>query len=150
MTGRSKKIHPWAASRMAQFLDRQIDSLSGVVTQSEIANALGYPSANIISMFKKGQTKVPLEKIPDLAKVLRVDPAFLMRLGLDQYWPERWEALRLMFDGIATNNERELLDAAREVLGDQDYKIPQEALDEIAIVLKRAIRGESRVLGDGV
>ena len=38
-------------------------------------------------MFKRGEVKVPLNKIPLLAKAINADPAHLFRLALEQYWP---------------------------------------------------------------
>lgn len=36
-------------------------------TQNEIARDAGFPSANILSMMKSGETKVPVDRIPKLA-----------------------------------------------------------------------------------
>ena len=71
----------------------------------------------MISMFKSGATKVPLEKIPQLAKALDVDPIHLFRLGLDQYWPELKETIAGMFDqgGLITNNEFSLIKEVRNI-----------------------------------
>ena len=42
-------------------------------------------------MMKLGQTKVPLDKIPLLAKACGVDQAFFMRLALQEYMPAGWD-----------------------------------------------------------
>src|ERR1035441_9580889 len=78
---------PHANTALAKFLDRRIDALKGVKTQREIAAEIGYAKPNIVSMFKRGECKVPLEKIPALAKALGVDPAHLFRLGFEVDWP---------------------------------------------------------------
>ena len=64
--------------KLSEFLTSQIETCGR--QQNEIAAELGYERPNIITMFKKGQTKVPIEKIPAFAKVIGVDQAFLMRI----------------------------------------------------------------------
>src|ERR1700722_20655079 len=80
---------PFADSAIAKYINKKIDELKGVKTQREIAQEAGYEMPNIISMFKRGESKVPLEKIPLLSKALGVDPAHLFRLALEHYWPNR-------------------------------------------------------------
>jgi hypothetical protein len=147
MSATHKRTQPYAHSRIVKFLDKHLDSIQDEISQGDIADALGYPRANIISMFKTGHTRVPLEKIPDLAKAIRVDPALLMRLGLDQYWPGKLDVLARMFSNIVTDNERKLVDGFRDVVGDRDYRPSEETLDEIKGVIERAIAGERRQVG---
>ena len=40
------------------------------LTQKEIAQRMGMPMPNIITMWKQGQTKVPPERVPAMAKAL--------------------------------------------------------------------------------
>ena len=87
-------VRPLANTAIARFLDRRIDELKGAKTQREIAAEAGYEKPNIISMFKYGEAKVPLDKIPALAKALEIDPAHLFRLALEQYWPALGETIR--------------------------------------------------------
>ena len=115
------RSHP--RSKMAQFLDKRIDELEGTITLVEIAHKMGYPRGHIISMFRADQAKVPLDKIPALAEVLQVDVAHLMRLGLEQYWPEPIDAITKMFSRIVTDNEFELIQEIRERTSDLDPKL---------------------------
>lgn len=39
--------HPYAHTRLAQLISRRIDDLRGTKTQAEIAEAVGYKTANI-------------------------------------------------------------------------------------------------------
>lgn len=100
---------PFAESSIAKYLDKQIDALKGVKTQREIAAEIGYEKANMISMFKRGEVKIPLEKIPALAKSLHVDPGHLFRLALEQYWPGLGETIVGIFGRTVTANEEEIL-----------------------------------------
>ena len=118
----SGRVQPYGQSRMARYLDRQIDALKGEVSQRDIASALGYPKSNIISMFKKGEAKVPLDKIPALAEALHVDVAHLMRLGLEQYWPDKMEVITKVFSRVVTENEYEIVETIRKASHDADPK----------------------------
>lgn len=109
-------------SRMARYLDRQIDALKGEVSQKDIAIKLGYPKSNIISMFKTGDAKVPLEKIPALAEALHVDVAHLMRLGLEQYWPDKMDVITKVFARSVTENEYDIIECIRKAAHDSDPK----------------------------
>jgi len=48
-------------------------------------------------MFKRGEAKVPLDKVPILARALNVDPALLFCLAVEQYWPGGAEAVARIF-----------------------------------------------------
>ena len=100
---------PFADSAIAKYIDKKIDELKGVKTQREIAAEIGYEMPNIISMFKRGESRVPLNKIPLLSKALGVDPAHMFRLALEQYWPNRGDIIEKLFGRLASENEEEIL-----------------------------------------
>ena len=100
---------PFANSTIAMFIDKKIDEMKGVKTQREIASEIGYDKPNMISMFKRGEVKVPLDKIPLLANSLHVDPGHLFRLALEQYWPELGKTIETIFGRVVTANEEEIL-----------------------------------------
>lgn len=60
-------------------------------------------------MFKRGEVRVPLDKIPALAKAINADPAHLFRLALEQYWPGMIETIDAIFGQVATANEQQIL-----------------------------------------
>jgi hypothetical protein len=70
----------------SQFIDRQID-VSGK-KMSEIAFEVGFARPNMVSMIRGGYSKLPVNKVKKMAISLGVDPAFLMRLMLQEYEPE--------------------------------------------------------------
>ena len=88
---------PFADSAIAKYIDKKIDELKGVKTQREIAAEIDYDKPNMISMFKRGEARVPLDKIPLLAKALGVDPAQMFRVALEQYWPDRGDIIAKLF-----------------------------------------------------
>jgi hypothetical protein len=72
-------------------------------------------------MFKQGHTKLPINRISQLAKALDVDPVHLLRLVMLEYIPESWEAIEnIMNSTVLTANELELVRAFREVTGGND------------------------------
>jgi predicted XRE-type DNA-binding protein len=67
----------------------KIDALitSSRKTQKQIAEELGYSNPNIITMFKNGTTRVPLDKVVMLARTLDCDPAELLREWFAAHMP---------------------------------------------------------------
>src|SRR5579883_398804 len=116
MPKRSSRPTPYGHTAMARFLAKRIDELTGRKSRLDIARALGYENPNIISMFKTGDTKVPLDKIPALADALEVDVGELLRLGLEAYWPEKLAVIQKALVPI-TQPEAAILGAAREAAG---------------------------------
>jgi transcriptional regulator with XRE-family HTH domain len=104
----ARPVAPYAEAAITKYIAKQIDALSNEKTQREIALEIGYEKPTMISMFKRGETRVPLDKIPALAKALRVDPIYLFRLGLEQYWPALGKTIEDAFGRLATANEHEL------------------------------------------
>ncbi len=63
-------------------------------SQKEIAISLGYCNANIITMFKTGDTRVPPEKVVPLARVLNEPPPALLQAWMLAYMPVFWMDIR--------------------------------------------------------
>jgi transcriptional regulator with XRE-family HTH domain len=98
---------------VAEYLTEQI-RLSGK-TQHEIANEAGFNKPNIISMFKKGETKLPLSKVGLMAKALGVDPVVLFRMVMNEYEPQTWQAIEetVLHQPVLTANEIEIIELLR-------------------------------------
>lgn len=114
---------PHADSKIARYLSKQIDAISHEKSQREIALEIGYEKPNMISMIKRGETKVPLEKIPALAKALHVDAGHLYRLAMEQYWPGQAEALKQAFGFTVTESEHQVVSYLRELLGSDNIEL---------------------------
>jgi hypothetical protein len=114
--------HPHAHSAVAIYIDKRVDELRGVKTQREIAVEAGFARANVISMIKRGETKLPLDRVASLARALDVDPAHLLRLGLIDLWPHLAGAIDEIFGKqLASANEHAILLAPwRAATGDSD------------------------------
>lgn len=88
-------------------------------SQTEIAKEIGYPNPNVITMFKQGRTKVPVTKVPELAKALEMDPILLMKIVMTEYSPETWKVIENLLDkNYVTEAEMKVVHAMREVAGD--------------------------------
>ena len=117
----------------ANYLANQIRIAE--VPQKDIAEALGYQNANIVSMFKKGLTKVPIEKVPALAKALHLDPVHLLMLAMREYMPEAFAVIQATLGHTITNNELALIAEVRKTTKDTDPVFSKDHLAKIRGVL---------------
>ena len=116
-------------TKLSRYLSKTIAGLEGIKSQREIAADLGYEKSNIISMFKSGEAKVPLDKLPALARSLNVDLGFLLRLGLEQYFKgdnRGWVELNRVLDRSVSENELEIVRYVREVSGESDPRLDED------------------------
>jgi transcriptional regulator with XRE-family HTH domain len=97
------------------------------LTQREIAERAGYPRANIITMFKTGDTRVPLNKIPVLAEILGMDPKRFLRVALQEYEPEVLSVIEACFGPLVSRNEHEILGEIRRLSHDTDPRLATRA-----------------------
>ena len=94
----------------AMMISDAIEKLAPQKTQRELAKEMGFMRANMLSMLKTGDAKVPFAKIPIVAEVLGIDPARLLRTHLWETWPQFADVVFEIFGGILTASEREWLE----------------------------------------
>ena len=119
---------PYADTRMAKFLDTRLLELKHKKTQAEIAEEAGFVNPNMVTMIKKGATKLPIDRVPALAKALESDPALLLRLALEQ--SEGSTAAAAIYEIIGqpiTKNEMAWINEIREASGDTDPRMTSRA-----------------------
>ncbi|MDQ6436612.1 helix-turn-helix transcriptional regulator [Mesorhizobium sp. LHD-90] len=75
---------PFANTNLARFLEKRILELRPRKSQKQIADEAGFLSVNMLSMIKSGTSRLPLDRVPALAKSLECDPARLFVLALEQ------------------------------------------------------------------
>lgn len=115
---------PYQNTATARLIADCIRDLAHKKTQAEIANEAGFPNANMMTFLKNGRNKVPLDRVPSLAKALEVDPAYLMRLALDQaVGATAAKAITDIFGTPATENERGWLQELRDASDNSDPRI---------------------------
>lgn len=130
----SKSAH----SKVAVFLTSAIDA--STKTQLEIADEVGFPKSNVISMMKMGVTKLPIPRVPAMAKALDRDPVDLFRLCMEEYMPDMLKVCDEIYqrDQIASG-EAEVLKRIRVVTGSKNFRLSADsksALDEFVSTLK--------------
>ena len=84
---------------VAQFIQARQGELG--TTDQQIAAALGYPHEKVITMIKNGAMRVPLNKVIELAGVLDVDAASLLRLTLSETNPALLDTIERVIGPIA-------------------------------------------------
>ena len=120
---------------LADFLHRAIDR--SPKTQRQLAQEIGFTSVNMLAMIKHGTTKFPFDKVVPAAIALEVDVAHLFRLVLEQDWPRRLHLIEVIFNLVASSNERTLIETIRRLTGDGD---PRFSEAEIAALVKPHVR----------
>jgi transcriptional regulator with XRE-family HTH domain len=109
---------------MAKFIDRRLHELSDRKNQREIADRAGYTNPNMITHLKTGSSKVSLDRVPDLAAALEVDPKLLLKKAILQYVSEdKVPTIAGLLNDVATDNELALLDFIRQVNGGKDVAL---------------------------
>ncbi len=119
---------PYQDTRLAKFLDTRLLELKHKKTQAEIAEEAGFVNPNMVTMIKKGATKLPIDRVPALAKALESDPALLLRLALEQ--SEGSTAAAAIYEIIGqpiTKNEMAWINEIREASGDTDPRLTSRA-----------------------
>ena len=126
---------PFFDAPVAKFLRERIEALSPRKNQREIAAEVGYDKPNIVSMMKRGDAKVPLEKIPLFAKALEADAGHMFRLALEQYWPDLNEVVGEIFGNTVSSNEMMLVRKYRELTSDMDPQPTESQLNRLSEVI---------------
>jgi transcriptional regulator with XRE-family HTH domain len=119
---------PYQDTRLAKFLENRLLELKHKKTQAEIAAEAGFVSPNMVTMIKQGANKLPIDRVPALAKALDVDPALLLRLALEQ--SEGSTAAAAIFEIIGqpiTKNEMAWIIEIRDASGDTDPRLTSRA-----------------------
>lgn len=132
-------------SPTAAFLAAAIED-SGL-TQREIAVRAGLPKPNVLSMMKRGETKVPIERIPALAEACDCDPQQFLRVAMNEYYPEAWGVLNAVFDPTLSDRDLGILRMLN--MADPRGQITWKKQDsEIMIALFTYVLGWMRYVGE--
>jgi len=76
---------------VAQLIQARQNELG--ITDQQIALAIGYDNQNVVAMIKRGAMRLPINKVVELAGVLDVDAAALLRLTLGESDPLMLQAI---------------------------------------------------------
>lgn len=129
---------PYENTKLAKYVERRVLELKSRKSQAEIAVEAGYTNANMITMIKQGSSKVALDRIPAFARALEADPAFILRLALDQaIGRTAAEAVVEVFGELVTINEVGWLRAIREASNNSDPRLTSRSQAAINAIFGR-------------
>ena len=131
-------IKPHAHTRLAKYMAQRNTELAGRKTQAEIAAEAGFVNSNMLSMIKSGASKLPLDRVPQLARALESDPAFLLRLAMDQaLGATAAKAVDEIWGSPLTRNEREWIAEIRDASGDTDPRLTARSRSKLREIFGR-------------
>jgi len=126
------KGRPYANTRLTEFITRRVLELRPKKSQLDIATEAGFVNPNMLSLIKSGATKVPLDRVPALARALEADPRFLFLMALEQAGGETTRmAAEEIFGTIVTRNEVTWLEEIRDASGQTDPALTSRARSAI-------------------
>lgn len=129
---------PHVDTRLAKYVERRVLELKSTKSQAQIAAQAGYVNQNMITMIKQGRSKVALDRVPALANALECDPAYLMRLALEQaIGRTAAEAVVEVFGEPITTNEVGWLQVIREASNNTDPRMTSRSRAAINAIFGR-------------
>lgn len=103
---------------LAEFIDMVMTDLD--ISNRELADELGYANPGIIQMFRKGKIRLPLERLPKLAKAVSANPKWVMEQALLEYFSDDFRALIRTYLCGLSSNEMAIIELIREVSNNSD------------------------------
>jgi transcriptional regulator with XRE-family HTH domain len=129
--------NPFAGSALSLFVAKRILELRPK-SQREIGLEAGFTNVNMISLLKSGRTKLPLDRVPALAKALECDPKRLFRLALQQGGNETMKnAVEQIFGTIVSQNEVAWLEEIRDASDHHDPRLTNRARTTIRGIFRK-------------
>lgn len=136
MEEKGKVIQMRKDETLASLIETRIMELASSKTQTEIAEQMGFPSSNFLAMVKKGRSKLALNRIEDMARILDMDFKKLFEAALRQYYSEDVIALmRRTFSEAETEEEHDLLEMARRHMG-SGYRLSNDTRRKLAEIFR--------------
>lgn len=127
-----------SVTTVAQRLTQAINA--SPLTQREIAKRAGFPRSNVISMMKRGEMKIPLDRLPAIARALELDPAEFLGFALREYHPDVHEALQQVMGVPLTAEEVKLVRMYRRANRSGTLKLEGRLLSRLRTLLWLARR----------
>ena len=125
-------FRPHANTNLTRFVEKRILELRGDKTQIEISAEAGFPQPTMLAMIRNGATRLPIDRVPGLARALGVDPARLLQLALEQMAGDTTaRAILEIFGTPVTKNEFAWLTEIRDASGNVDPGLTSRARSAI-------------------
>lgn len=127
-----KYSKPYEHSSLVRFLQKRVTELKPRKTQTAIAMEAGFKQATMLANLKAGTSRLPLDRVPALAKALECDPARLFQLAFEQFDGHTTEtAIKQIFGAIVSQNEATWLEEIRGASGGSDPHLTSKARSAI-------------------
>jgi predicted DNA-binding transcriptional regulator AlpA len=108
-------------STLATFLTKAQDAVKK--SDQQMTEALGFSRTNIYTSIKQGMMKLPVGKVPLLARALEVSASEVLEVFLRDYSPELLEVIRKVCGPLdLTANEKKLIEAYRTLAQGRDVE----------------------------
>ena len=111
-------------SATAEHLNKAI--IASGKTLQQICSEVGLARPNILSMFRLGQTKIPINRIPAIAEACGVPAVPFLRTALTEYHPELWAVINKELGGLLSENDAEWLGILKTIEKVRPVKIDTE------------------------
>jgi predicted DNA-binding transcriptional regulator AlpA len=106
---------------LATFLAEHQDKVKK--SDEEMAEALGFSRASVYTLIKEGKMKLPIGKVPLLARALDVPASDVLMVVLTAHEPELMEVIGKTWKPMELSaNEKRLLSAYRTLAKGQDVE----------------------------
>jgi hypothetical protein len=129
---------PHADTRLAQYVERRVLELKPKKSQGLIASEAGFPNPNMVTMIKNGTSKLALDRVPSMARALECDPAYLMRLSLEQAVGDTAaQAIAEIYGTPITVNELGWLEEIRDASRNTDPRLTSRSRAALRTVFGR-------------
>lgn len=123
---------PYSETRLVKYIDKRIVELRHRKTQAAISAESGFKRPNVLAMIKSGAIKLPLDRVPALAKALECDPARLFTMAVEQLGGDTTDrAIRDVFGTIVTENEAAWIEEIRKASRNSDPSLTTRARSAI-------------------
>ena len=139
-----ERDHRFTALPVKDVLKIRLKDLG--IKNVELAHSLGYPNGNVIAMMKGGSMRLPANKASMAAKMLQVDPLFLLGKIVTERDPDLWDAISALSGTcLVTANELALITLVRSQLDGHDVNLAEtpEFTQAVMPVLKAVLQREN-------
>ena len=103
-------------SKFTKYIRKKIEGSDK--SQRELSDLVGYKNPNMIAMLKVGRVKLALDRVPAMARALKVDPMDLFKMALTQFHdPDTCKELLSIIETGVSKEEAEVLEIARSASG---------------------------------
>ena len=119
-----QRAHQYSALPVKTLLKVRMRDLD--LTNSDLQKVMGYDKPNVVAMIRTGSMRLPVGKVATVAKMLQVDPVFLLGKVLAENDAALWDVISsVMGDRLITANEMALIDLVRKVLDGHDVSLTE-------------------------